>query len=279
MDLFNIDKILPKLYELGTEYGLKLFFSILILIIGRFIALIFKKGLKRTLTASKVDETLTSFVVNLSYVAMMTFVVIASVGKLGIQTTSFIAILGAAGLAIGLALQGSLSNFASGVLMLIFKPIKVGDYIEAGGTEGTVKEIDIFTTTINTLDHKKVIVPNSKLTGDNITNYSANEYRRVDLVIGISYADDINKAFKALKEVVVAHPQVLKAPEMTIGVLELGDSSVNIAVRPWTLPENYWDVFFDLQKGMKEKLDEVQISIPFPQRDIHLFNPSQSKDN
>ena len=274
MDAFHLEKMLPKLYELGAEYGLKILFAAAILIIGRFIALGLKKAIRKALQSGKVDETLSTFIVNLSYVAIMSFVIIAAIGKLGIQTTSFVAILGAAGLAIGLALQGSLSNFASGVLILIFKPVKVGDYIEAGGAAGIVKEIDIFTTTLNTPDFKKVIVPNSKIMGDNITNYSANEHRRVDLVIGISYSDNMDHALNLFKEVVQAHPMVLQDPPPAYGVLELGDSSVNIVVRPWVLPENYWTVHFDLLKKIKERIDQEGLSIPFPQRDVHLFQES-----
>jgi len=182
-----------------------------------------------------------------------------------------VAVLGAAGLAVGLALQGSLSNFAAGVLMIIFKPFKVGDFVEAGGTAGVVVDINIFTTIMKTGDNKKIIIPNGKINSDNITNFSANDTRRVDLVAGVSYGDDLDKVKTVLKEILAADERVLKDPEPTIGVLELADSSVNFAVRPWVKTADYWPTLFAVQEEIKKRFDKEGISIPFPQQDVHMF--------
>ncbi len=187
------------------------------------------------------------------------------------QTTSFVAVVGAAGLTIGLALQGSLANFAAGILMIIFKPFKVGDYIEGGGVDGIVEEIGIFTTELKTFDNKKIIVPNAKLTSDNIINYTAREIRRVDIVASVSYSDDLDKVRKVLEDILAADEHVLKEPAPKIAVLELADSSVNFAVRPWVKTSDYWDVFFATQESIKKQFDAAGISIPFPQQDVHLY--------
>jgi small conductance mechanosensitive channel len=201
----------------------------------------------------------------------MTIVIIAALNQFGIQTASLIAIVGAAGLAIGLALQGSLANFAAGFLMLIFRPFKTGDYIEGAGTQGTVEEIHLFTIQLKTPDNKTVIIPNAKLMGDNIINYSAKDKRRVDLVIGVSYSDNLSKVRQVLEDVLSKDNRVLKDPAPTIAVMELGDNSVNFAVRPWAKTDDYWNVYFDLTEDIKKRFDAESISIPFPQRDVHLF--------
>ena len=267
-----MDQIIVKLQEWIALYGLKLVAAIVILILGRFIAGILRRLINSLMTKHNIDKTLVSFVSSLSYVAMITFVVIAALGQLGIQTASFVAILGAAGLAVGLALQGSLSNFAAGVLMIIFKPFKVGDYVEAGGAAGTIEEVGIFTTVIKTPDNKKVIVPNSKVTGDNITNYSANDTRRVDVIAGVSYSDDIELVRRVLSEIQAEDERILKDPAPMIALAELGDSSVNFTVRSWVKTADYWSVFFDMQEKVKKRFDAEGISIPFPQRDVHIFN-------
>ena len=259
------------LQTMGMEYGAKIIGALVVLIIGMWVAKMIKKGIVKLMEKRKVDPTLITFCSSLLYVAMQMFVIIAALAKLDINTTSFIAILGAAGLAIGLALQGSLSNFAAGVLMIIFKPIKVGDFVEAGGTMGSVGEISIFTTILNTPDNKKVIVPNSKVMGDNITNFNANGSRRVDLVAGISYGDDIDKAKAVLEGILAADERVLKDPAPTVAVVEMADSSVNFVVRPWCTGANYWDVYFDTTETIKKRFDEEGISIPFPQQDVHLY--------
>ena len=266
-----MEDLIIKLQEFGTLYGLKIVAAALIFIVGRFIASGLRKLLRNILVRNKVDETLIGFVSSLAYVLMMAFVIIAAISKLGIQTTSFIAILGAAGLAIGLALQGSLANFAAGVLMLIFKPFKVGDFIEGGGVSGVVEEIGIFTTELKSPDNKKIIVPNAIITGDKIINYTAKDCRRVDIVAGVSYSDDLDKVRKVLEDILSSDDRVLKDPAPTIGVLELADSSVNFAVRPWVKTADYWNVFFATQESIKKRFDAEGISIPFPQQDVHLY--------
>jgi small conductance mechanosensitive channel len=207
----------------------------------------------------------------MTYIGLLVFVVLAALGQLGIQTTSFIAVIGAAGLAIGLALQGSLSNFAAGFLMIIFRPFKVGDFIEGAGVSGTVEKIQIFTTQIITPDNKTIIIPNAKLSGDNIVNYSVRGTRRVDLVFGIGYGDDIDKARKIITDVIEKDARVLKDPPPVIAVMELADSSVNFAVRPWVKILDYWDLRFDVTETIKKRFDAERISIPFPQHDVHVY--------
>ena len=259
-------------YSDGLNYVLKFVYAVAIFIIGRIVIGLLRKLIKSLMNKHNVDPTLTSFVTSVSYVAMMTFVVISALGVLGIPTAQFVAILGAAGLAVGLALQGSLSNFAAGVLMIIFKPLKVGDFIEAGGVAGSVEEVGIFTTIIKTPDNKKIIVPNSKVTGDNIVNYSANDTRRVDIVAGVSYGDDIDKVRKVLAQIQEEDERILKDPAPMIGLVELGDSSVNFTVRSWVKTGDYWNVYFDTQEKIKKRFDEEGISIPFPQQDVHIIN-------
>ncbi len=266
-----MENLIAKLMELFTIYGIKVLAALAILIIGRWIALGVRKLMHRFMDRSRVDPTIVRFVGNLTYIALLTFFIIAAIGQIGIQTTSFIAVLGAAGLAIGLALQGSLSNFAAGFLMIIFKPFKVGDYIEGAGIAGTVEEIQIFTTLLATPDNKAVIIPNAKLTADNIINYSSKGTRRVDMVFGISYGDDMDKARRIISDLISGHNKILKEPAPQIALLELADSSVNIAVRPWVKVADYWDVYFTITEQVKKAFDQQGISIPFPQQDVHLY--------
>jgi len=269
--IMNMANIMPKLQEWGTFYGLKIVAAIIVFIVGRWVAKILRNLVERMMTKAKVDETLVKFIGNLTYIVLITIVIIAALNQLGIQTTSFIAIIGAAGLAIGLALQGSLANFAAGVLMIIFHPFKVGDYVEGGGTAGTVETIGIFTTNLTSPDNKVIIVPNAKMTGDNIVNYSAKDTRRLDLVFGVSYSDDLQKVKNVLLDILKTDNRVLQDPAPAIGVLELGDSSVNFAVRPWVKGVDYWPLFFDLKEKIKERFDAESISIPFPQQDVHMY--------
>ncbi len=255
----------------APQYLQQFLMALLIFFVGKFAVKLVIGFLNKLMTRSKVDETLIKFSLSLSHIALMTIVIIAAISKLGVQTTSFVAILGAAGLAVGLALQGSLSNFASGVLLIVFKPIKVGDFIEGGGVTGEVLEISIFTTILKTPDNKKVIVPNAKLGNDNIINYSAQGTRRVDLSVGISYSDDMQKARNLLTDLLNSDERVLQDPEPFVGVAELGDSSVNLTVRPWVNVADYWDVFFDMNQKIKEVLDSNDFSIPFPQQDVHVI--------
>ena len=263
--------ILAKVYELLTVYGIKVVAAIAIFIVGRWVARAIANFIKKTMTKSNTDETLVKFVGSLSYIALLAFVVIAALNQLGIQTTSFIAILGAAGLAIGLALQGSLGNFAAGVLMIIFKPFKVGDFIDGAGVAGTVEEIQIFTTQLKTPDNKTIIVPNAKMTGDNITNYTMKGTRRVDFVFGIGYEDDIDKARKVIEDIIAADNRVLKDPAPMVAVSELADSSVNFVARAWTSADDYWGFYFETTENVKKQFDAGGISIPYPQRDIHVY--------
>lgn len=217
-----------------------------------------------------VDALLASFTSNIAYVALVAFVIIAALSQLGIQTTSFIAIIGAAGLAIGLSLQGSLSNFASGVMIIAFRPFKVGDFIEAGGVAGVVEGIQIFSTQMRTGDNKAIIVPNSNITGSNITNYSAKDTRRVDMLFGIGYDDDIKLAKDILMELMQNDDRILKDPEPFVAVSELADSSVNFVVRPWVKSDDFWGVKFDYTEAVKLRFDSEGISIPYPQQDVHM---------
>jgi small conductance mechanosensitive channel len=262
---------MEKIWELLTIYGLKVLAAIAILIIGKWVSKIFKSVVGKTLSRREVDETIISFVSSMTYYILLVVFVLAALSQLGIQTTSFVAIIGAAGLAIGLALQGSLANFAAGFLMIIFRPFKVGDYIEGAGTAGTVEKIQIFTTQLKTPDNKTVIIPNASLTAGNIVNYSTKGTRRCDLVFGIGYEDDIDKARKILEEIIAADDRILKDPAPLIAVSELADSSVNFVVRPWVKADDYWGVYFDLTEKGKNRFDEEGISIPFPQRDVHLY--------
>ncbi|MBI9073387.1 MAG: mechanosensitive ion channel [Melioribacteraceae bacterium] len=267
-----VTQILEKGKTLVTQFGFDFLIAIAIFIIGKFAVKMIMRILSKVMLSKKMDETVVHFIVDLIYFCLVAFVVLASLSQIGIETTSFIAILGAAGLAIGLALQGSLSNFASGVLLIIFHPFKVGDYINAGGNEGVVENIQVFTTQIKTLDNKAVIIPNSQITSESITNFTMKENRRIDLVFGVSYGDNIPKCKKVMMEVMAADERVLKEPKPFVGLLELGNSSVNFAVRPWVKTTDYWTVFFDLNEKIKIKLDEEGITIPFPQRDVHLYN-------
>jgi small conductance mechanosensitive channel len=267
----DVSNLLAKVYELLTVYGLKVVAAIIIFIVGRWVAKAVSNFIKKLMTKSKSDGTLVSFVGNLSYVALLAFVIIAALNQLGIYTASFIAVLATAGLAVGLALQGSLSNFAAGVLMIIFKPFKDGDYIEGGGTAGTVEEIQIFTTQLKSPDNKTIIVPNAKMLGDNITNYTVKGTRRVELVFGIGYDDDIDKARQVIEDIIAQDDRVMKDPAPEVVVAELANSSVNLKVRVWTTADDYWGFYFDTTETVKKQFDAEGISIPFPQRDIHIY--------
>lgn len=237
---------------------------------GIWLAKQIKKYVVLMMERRNVDALLASFSSNIVYVALVAFVVIAALSQLGIQTTSFVAIIGAAGLAIGLALQGSLANFASGVMIIAFRPFKVGDFIEAAGVSGVVEGIQIFSTQMRTGDNKAIILPNSGITSANITNYSAKDTRRVDMVFGIGYDDDIKKAKDILMELITDDERILKDPEPLVAVSELGDSSVNFVVRPWVNSADFWGVKFDYTEAVKLRFDKEGISIPYPQQDVHL---------
>lgn len=266
-----MDESLSKFWEWIALYGLQVVGALIILLLGWWVAKLLRNVLRRILTKRKVAASLVSFVCQLTYIAVVIFVILAALNRLGVQTTSFVAVIAAAGLAIGFALQGSLANFAAGVLLIIFKPFKVEDFVEAAGVLGTVEEISIFTTQLKTPDNRTVIVPNGKLTSDNIINHSAKGTRRVDLVIGVSYADDLKKVSKVLEDILAKDDRVLKNPPPQIAVSELADSSVNFVVRPWVKASDYWDVYFDTTEAAKTQFDKEGISIPFPQRDVHMY--------
>ena len=266
----NTDHLVTRVLELLTVYGIKIIAAIAIFVIGRWAAKAVTHFLERMMQKRGVDVTLTSFVINLAYVGLLAFVIIAALNQLGIQTASFVVVLGAAGLAVGLALQGSLSNFAAGVLMIIFKPFKVGDYIEGAGVAGTVESIQIFTTQLSSPDNKTIIVPNASLTSDKIVNYSTKGTRRVDFVFGIGYEDNIDQARQIIRDILDQDGRVHKDPEPVIVVSELADSSVNLTVRVWSTVNDYWDIFFDVTEKVKKAFDAGGISIPFPQRDVHI---------
>ncbi len=270
----EVSKIWEMIQGYVAEYGLKVIAAIAILVIGKWVVGIIRNIINKMMGKRNVDPTIAAFVSNMAYIALMAFVVVAAIQKLGIHTSSFVAIIGAAGLAIGFALQGSLSNFAAGFLMILFRPIKKGDYIEGAGTSGIVDEIQVFTTVLKTPDNKTVIIPNGKLMGDNIINYSTEATRRVDLVAGIGYGDDIKKAKEILHAIAEKDSRILKDPEPQIVVGELADSSVNFTVRLWVNAADYWGVYFDTTEAIKLTFDAEGISIPFPQRDVHLFQES-----
>ena len=267
----NWDEVVTFLKTSALDFGIALITAIVIFYVGRMVVRLVTKGLRRVMERQQVDKTLVSFVSNLVNMILMVIVAIAAIGALGVQTTSFIAILGAAGLAVGLALQGSLSNFASGVLIIIFRPYKVGDWIEGAGIAGAVEDVQILTTILKTGDNKQIIVPNSQIMGDIITNYSANDTRRVDMVVGVSYEDDLDKVRKTIGELIAADDRILDDPAPTIAVSELADSSVNFVVRPWVKTADYWGVMFDLTEAIKKRFDQDGISFPFPQQDVHLY--------
>jgi small conductance mechanosensitive channel len=266
----EVDKIMDQLVGFATNYGLQIIGAIIILIVGRIAAGICRNVVRRVLEKGKADAAIVSFGGSLIYILVLTFAVLAALAKFGIQTASFVAILGAAGFAVGFALQGSLSNFAAGVMILVFRPFRVGDFIDAAGIAGTVKDIHLFTTILATPDNVQIIVPNSKLYGDIIKNFSANETRRVDLVIGIGYGSSIQEAYDTIDSILKQESRILSDPAPQIAVSELADSSVNFVVRPWVNAADYWGVKFDVTRKIKETFDEKGIDIPFPQTTVHM---------
>ena len=252
------------------NYGMNILSAIVTLFIGMMVARLISGGVGKLLLKRKLDSTISDFVSHMVQYIIVAFVVIAALSRIGVETTSFVAIIGAAGLAIGLALQGSLSNFASGVLIIALRPFKAGEYIDAAGISGVVESVQVFSTTLTTVDNKFVVVPNSAILAGNIINYSRKETRRIDLVIGVSYNADLAKTKAVLEAVVKANKGVLASPAPQIAVAELADSSVNLVVRPWVRGDNYWPIRFELMEAIKIGLDEAGIDIPFPQMDVHV---------
>lgn len=268
-----MDSVLNWLNEnsgLIIHYGIQAVVALVILLIGGRIAKFCSNLTQKTFTKKKVDQAVGSFVASIIYALVLAVTILMALSQVGIETTSFIAILGAAGLAVGLALQGSLSNFASGVLIILLRPFKSGDYVEAGGKSGTVKKIEIFSTELRTPDNKVIIVPNSQIMSDAITNYSRESTRRIDLVIGVSYEADLRKTRAVLESVLKAETRLLNDPAYTIAVSELADSSVNFIVRPWVNSGDYWPTYWSLMENIKIALDDADIGIPYPQMDVHL---------
>ncbi len=251
-------------------WGIKLLLALAIFYIGRMVVAAVVGFVRKILDTRGMDAILVGFLVAILRWVLLLFVVIAALSQLGINTNSLVALLGAAGLAIGLSLQSSLSNFAAGVMLIIFRPFTKGDFVEAGGATGVIETISIFTTTMTTTDNKEVIVPNGAIIGGNITNYSARPTRRVDMVFSVSYDDDIRKAKQLLEEIIGADERVLKEPAPVIAVGALAESSVDFLVRPWTKSEDYWGLFWDTTETVKLRFDEAGISIPYPQMDLHL---------
>ena len=268
---FDWNQLLELVQTKGIDFGINLVIALLIFYVGRMVIGLVTRALRKVMQRQEVDTTLEKFVCNVVRMALLVVVIIAAISQLGIETTSFIAIFGAAGLAVGLALQGSLSNFAAGVLIVLFRPYKVGDYVEAAGISGTIEQVQILTTILTTPDNKQIIVPNSQIMDSIITNYSAKDTRRVDMTVGVSYDDDLDKVRRTLEELVASEDRILDDPACTIAVLELADSSVNFVVRPWVKSSDYWGVTFDLTEAIKKRFDKDGISFPFPQQDVHLY--------
>jgi small conductance mechanosensitive channel len=277
MDELDLDKLdvssidIPAMIDTYVvPWGLNILFALLIFIVGKYIVGVITRLVKKLMEKAHMDKILVNFIGSIIKSVLLLFVVIAALDQLGVNTTSLIALIGAAGLAIGLALQGSLQNLASGVMLIVFRPFSDGDFVEAGGTMGVVEEIGIFTTKMRTGDNKEVIVPNGQIFGGTITNYSKRDTRRVDMVFGIGYGDDIRKAKEVITGIIEADERILKDPAPLVAVGELADSSVNFNVRPWVNSADYWSVYFDLNEKIKLAFDTNGISIPFPQMDVHL---------
>ena len=256
--------------DIAISYSIKIIGAIAIFIIGKWIAKLLTNLFRKGLEKSNTDATLIKFLGDLIYFGLLVLVIIAALGTLGVNTTSFAAIIGAAGLAVGLALQANFSNFGAGVVILFLRPFKVGDFVEAGGATGVVEAIGIFNTTVKTGDNRIIIVPNSNIIGGNIVNYSAKPIRRIDLVIGVGYEDDLKLVKSTLEEILNNHPKILKDPAPAVALAELADSSVNFNVRPWVKSEDYWGVRSELLETIKAEFDAKGINIPYPQMDIHL---------
>lgn len=266
----NVASLIESLVTLVSHWGLSVIGALALLLVGRVVCGALRRGTRRALERSSVDSSLVPFLSSAVYYLALTAVVLAVLSLFGIQTTSVIAVLGAASLAVGLALQGTLSNFAAGTMLLLFRPFRLGDWVEVAGVAGSVQEIGLFSTVLHTADNVRITLPNSSVYGDTIKNYSANETRRNDLVVGISYDDDIARAVETIQSVLAADSRVLRDPEPVVAVAELADSSVNLVVRPWCAGADYWGLRFDLTRRLKEALEEAGCSIPYPQRDVHL---------
>jgi len=266
----NAEQVMQTVVTLVSTWGLRVIGALAVLIIGRMVCGIARSSVRKAMEKRDIDASLIPFLSGLVYFTLLAAVVIAVLGIFGIETTSLVAVLGTAGLAVGLALQGTLSNFSSGVMLLLFRPFRVGDFVDTAGVAGTVAEIGLFSTILNTGDNVRIIIPNSGVFGATIKNFSANDTRRNDIVVGISYDDDIGRAIEVVNQILGKDDRVLNDPAPVVAVSELGDSSVNLIVRPWCAKEDYWALRFDLQRSFKEQLEAAGCSIPYPQRDVHV---------
>ncbi|MEM9948299.1 MAG: mechanosensitive ion channel domain-containing protein [Cyanobacteria bacterium P01_D01_bin.36] len=276
MNIENITELLIGFQPVAVAFIGRAVAAIAIFFIGRTLARLTKRLVKKIMTKAQIDPTLTVFATNILFYAIMAFVVLAVLGQMGIETTSLAAAIGAAGLAIGLALQGSLTNFAAGIIIIIFRPFHVGDWVEADGYSGYIEEIELLTTTLKTLDNRTVIIPNGKLTDGDLVNYSTQGTLRLDLVVGVDYSTDIDRVKAIFMEVMTANNRVLESPSPSVGLLEMADSSLNFAVRPWVETKDYLPLSLSLQEEIKKRLDKEGISIPFPQRDVRLIKATET---
>lgn len=272
----NAEGLVQSLVTIVSTWGLQVLGALAVLIVGRIVAGWLRRLTRRALERAELEPVLIPFLASGVYYVALAAVLIAVLGLFGIETTSLVAVLGAAGLAVGLALQGTLSNFSAGVMLLVFRPFKTGDYVEAGGEAGTVREIGVFSTVLHTPDNVRITIPNSAVFGQTIKNYAANDTRRNDLVIGISYDDDIERAIETIRGVLAADARVLEEPKAVVAVAELADSSVNLVVRPWCAGSDYWGLRFDLTRKLKEELEAAGCSIPYPQQDVHHYREEQA---
>ena len=266
----DLKEALPGLMELVTTWGIKVLGALVVLAIGRMIAGLMRRMVVKGMQRAKFDSTLIPFLSSMVYYLLLTLVIIAVLGLFGVPTAQFVAILGAAGLAVGLALQGTLANFAAGVMLLVFRPFRVGDFVEVGGSAGSVVAIHVFSTTMNTSDNIRIIVPNGTVWGAVIKNYSVNDTRRNDMVVSVSYDDDLGKVIEVIQGVLTADPRVLQDPQPLVAVSEMADSSMNLVVRPWSKRQDSWALRCDLTRKLKEELESAGCSIPFPQQDVHI---------
>lgn len=267
-----MENLLPKFYQLISAFGLKLIAAVAILILGKFIVRLIRRFILKMMQKRNVDPSISTFTASLTKSVLWIFVILAALAQLGVQTTSFMAVIGAAGLSVGLALQGSLSNFAAGFQIVLFRPFKVGDAVDIGNVLGKINRINIFNTEFLTFDNKKIIVPNSQIMNNTITNITAEDIRRVDLQFGVSYSSDIEKVKNTIRKIIDEHELIFKEPEPFIRLAEMAESSLNFKVRVWSKTQDYWTVFFDLTESVKKEFDKNGISIPFPQMDVHIKN-------
>ena len=273
----DVEALIEFASTTGLQFLINLVAAAAIFIIGRWVAKAVHKVVVKGMQRANVEPLLVKFLGNILYALLLTFVILAAISRIGIQTASLIAVIGAAGLAVGLALQGSLANFAAGVMVIIFRPYRIGDYVEAGGVSGTVEDVQIISTELSTPDNRKIIVPNGQMMSGAVVNYSAHATRRVDLTVGVGYDDDIDTVRRVLESVVADDPRVLSEPAPNIRMNAMGDSSITWIVRPWVQASDYWDVYWEMTEEIKRRFDREGISIPFPQRDVHLYHHAKDE--